>query len=365
MSPTAQRRAARRPPVAATPMAFVRAIALAYRLRGADPTEALRELGLNAADLADPDARLTSLPFERLALRAMRELDDEALGWFSRRLPWGSYGMLARASLSAPTLDVALKRWCRHHALLTDDITLSLQRTGGVAHLTLHERLAPGAALADVAERATLREFAHVSLLRNALGLAAWWIDARLPLLELDLAWPAPPHADVYGLLFAGARLRFGATHTQARLAADVLDEPLRRDEAALRAMLPQAIRLMVRPYHDRLLLERARQTLRAHPHADTRQLAALLHVSPRTLQRQLATAGTSVHALRDRVRRELAEQHLLRTNWPIKRVAAAAGFGHDKSFLRAFRAWTGMSPAVWRTRHRGAEPGPTDDHRS
>ncbi|MFN4103696.1 MAG: AraC family transcriptional regulator [Tepidimonas sp.] len=359
MSPTAQRPATRRAPVAATPMAFARAIALAYRLRGADPTDALREAGLSAADLDRTDARLTSLPFERLALRAMRELDDEALGWFSRRLPWGSYGMLARASLSAPTLHIALKRWCRHHALLTDDITLSLQRAGALAQLTLHERITPGAALADVAERATLREFAHVSLLRNALGLSAWWIDARLPLLELDLAWPAPAHADVYALLFAGARLRFGAPHTQARLAADVLDEPLRRDEAALRAMLPQAIRLMVRPYrHDRLLLERTRRALRAHPGADTRQLAEQLHVSPRTLQRQLAIAGTSVHALRDRVRRELAEQHLLRTTWPVKRIAAAVGFTHDKSFSRAFRAWTGCSPAEWRERARRADGG-------
>lgn len=354
MSPLVPPSSMRRPPVAATPMAFARAIVLAYRLRGGDPSEALREAGLDAAALADPQARLTSLPFERLALRAMRELDDEALGWFGRRLPWGSYGMLARASLSAPTLDVALKRWCRHHMLLTDDVTLTLQREGRVARLTLHERVAPGSALADVAERATLREFAHVSLLRNALGLSAWWIDARLPLLELDLAWPAPPHADVYPLLFPGTRLRFGAPRTEARLAASVLDEPLRRDEAALRAMLPQAIRLMVRPYrHDRLLLERARLALRAHPGADTAQLAALLHVSARTLQRQLAAAGTGVHALRDRVRRELAEQHLLRTPWPIKRVAAAVGFANDKSFLRAFRAWTGLSPAAWRARHR------------
>jgi hypothetical protein len=50
---------------------------------------------------------------------AMRALDDEALGWFSRRLPWGSYGLLCHASLCAPSLGVALARWCRHHALLT------------------------------------------------------------------------------------------------------------------------------------------------------------------------------------------------------------------------------------------------------
>jgi hypothetical protein len=35
---------------------------------------------------------------------AMQELDDEALGWFSRRLPWGSYGMLCRASITSPDL---------------------------------------------------------------------------------------------------------------------------------------------------------------------------------------------------------------------------------------------------------------------
>ena len=45
---------------------------------------------------------------------------------FSRRLPWGSYGMLARASISAPSLGLALQRWCRHHGLIADDITLQL-----------------------------------------------------------------------------------------------------------------------------------------------------------------------------------------------------------------------------------------------
>jgi hypothetical protein len=63
---------------------------------------------------------------ELLSGAAMQELDDEGLGAFSRKLPWGSYGMLARASISSPNLGVALKRWCRHHALIADDITLRL-----------------------------------------------------------------------------------------------------------------------------------------------------------------------------------------------------------------------------------------------
>ncbi len=67
----------------------------------------------------------------------MRELDDEALGWFSRRLPWGSYGMLARASISSPHLGLAMARWCRHHNLLTDDIALQLHHDGPQARIEL------------------------------------------------------------------------------------------------------------------------------------------------------------------------------------------------------------------------------------
>ncbi|WP_333709350.1 AraC family transcriptional regulator [Tepidimonas ignava] len=349
MSPTlppTQRR-----PVAATPVAFVRAIALAYARRGLDPQPALLDAGIDPALLTTPHARVTSLPFERLAARAMRELDDEALGWFSRRLPWGSYGMLARASLTAPDLGLALRRWCRHHALLTDDVLLQWREQEQHAELTLIEQRAPGANLPDVAQRATMREFAHVSLLRNVLGLAAWLIDARIVPQQVRLAMAAPAHADVYPLLFGGAPLLWDADATALRLSRAYLREPLRRDDAALRAMLPHAVRLMVRPYHhDRLLTERARAWLRSHPDgASAKRLADALHVSVRTLQRQLHEAGTSVQDLKDQVRRDLATEHLLRTRWPVKRIAAHVGFDNEKSFIRAFKAWIGQTPAAFR----------------
>ena len=109
-----------------TPFAFVQAVLKAYAARSCAPDKALA-----AAQIA-PDrhghwpSQVSPLQFERLCAAAMRELDDEAPGWFSRPLPWGSYGMLARASMGAPTLAVALKRWCRHHGLLTQDVALAL-----------------------------------------------------------------------------------------------------------------------------------------------------------------------------------------------------------------------------------------------
>ena len=128
-----------KPGRAATPMAFVRVIVQGYERYGADPSKALRSAQIAPRDVARPNARVTALQFEALNAHAMQELDDEALGWFTRRLPWGSSGMLCRASLTAPDLGVAIKRWCRHHRLLTDDIMLDLQVAGGVATVAITE----------------------------------------------------------------------------------------------------------------------------------------------------------------------------------------------------------------------------------
>ncbi len=313
----------------------------AYALRGLDPAQALAHAQIAPALLARPDGRITALQLERLSDAAMRELDDEALGWFSRPLPWGSYGMLARASISAPHLGLAMARWCRHHGLLTQDLRLDLAQDGNTAHLTLHEARDLG----------TLREFCHVSLLRNALGVACWLVDSRIPLRTADFAFARPLHADAYPVLF-GAPARFGADHTAISFDARYLALPLRRDEAALQAMLRHALPLQVLQYRrDQLLLARVRQMLRGEPQAshNADDLAARLNLSPRTLHRQLKDEGASLQALKDSVRRELATDLLQRSQRPIKQVALAAGFQNEKSFIRAFKGWTGMTPGEWR----------------
>ncbi|MBY0412108.1 MAG: AraC family transcriptional regulator, partial [Burkholderiaceae bacterium] len=77
---------------AATPIAFVHAIALAYERRALSPARALAQAQIAPELLQDDQARITAWQMEKISDAAMRELDDEALGWFSRRLPWGSYG---------------------------------------------------------------------------------------------------------------------------------------------------------------------------------------------------------------------------------------------------------------------------------
>jgi AraC-like DNA-binding protein len=327
-------------------MAFVRAILRAYEDRGLDPAGALAQAQLSPALARQPRGRITAAQMEALSAHAMRELDDESLGWSRRPLPWGSYGMLIRASMGAPTLGVALKRWCRHHGLICDNVALRVETQGSSACIVLEERAPLGQA----------REFCMVALLRNLHGVACWLIDSRLALQRAEFPFDEPAHADVYPTIFPGPA-RFAQASgplSEARLWLDAryLDLPLRRDEKALRQMLQRALPLTVLPYRrDRLLVAQVRQALlqQAQASHNAQALAGLLHLSVRTLHRQLKDEGTSLQAIKDEVRREHALELLHRSRKPIKQVAAAVGFLNEKSFIRAFKSWTGQTPAAFR----------------
>ncbi|MEJ6021733.1 AraC family transcriptional regulator [Ramlibacter sp. PS4R-6] len=333
-------------PTAATPMAFARVMAQAMARGGVNPAEALRAAQITPAQLAKADARITSLQMELLSGAAMQALDDEALGAFGRKLPWGSYGMLARASLSSPNLGVAIKRWCRHHGLIAADIRIGLQQQGDTAVIAIEE-------LANLARHgAGAREFCLVHVLRNIHGLACWYVDSRIPLAAARFPFPQPPHADAYRHMFPGGRIEFDAQQALVAFDARYLALPLRRDEKALRQMLKRALPLTVLQYRrDRLLVEQVRQVLVSHAEQahSAAHIARLLHVSPRTLHRQLKDEGASLQQLKDETRRERASDLLFRTEKPVKQVAAAVGFRNEKSFIRAFRQWTGTSPAEFR----------------
>lgn len=330
---------------AITPAAFVRGVVAAYARYGLDPADALQR-GQIAPDLVNsPDGRITAAQFEALADHAMRELDDEALGWFSRRLPFGTYGMLCRASITAPTLEVALKRWCRHHRLLTEDVLLDLEVGEETATVTIRELRDLGA----------FREFCLVTLLRYVLGFSCWAVDSRIALRAAEFPFAEPGHVSVYPTIFSRT-IRFGAAHAVIVFDKHYLSLPLTRSPVDLDNMLKGALRLTVLPYRrDRLLVERVRRVLR---NARGRSLgaedvASELALSTRTMHRRLREESTSLRDLKEEAKFELAKQELMRGRTPIKRIAEIAGFRNEKSFSRAFRTWTGASPREFRGRYR------------
>ena len=97
-------------------------------------------------------------------------------------------------------------------------------------------------------------------------------------------------------------------------------------------------------------MIPKLRDVLRADLSLRTGEsVAGALNVSLRTLNRRLREEGASLQGLKDEVRRDLAADRLVRTGRSIKQIAHEVGFHNEKSFMRAFKQWTGASPMSYR----------------
>ena len=77
--------------------------------------------------------------------------------------------------------------------------------------------------------------------------------------------------------------------------------------------------------------------------------VADVLGMHPRTLQRELRSSGAEFRGIVDRSRRELVTDYLLETRATLSQVAAMLGYGDQAAFNNAFQRWYGMPPGRWR----------------
>lgn len=205
----------------------------------------------------------------------------------------------------------------------------------------------------DRGDRGAARE---VILLCLLTGFAQAAEDlARDAIERIELAIDRPEYLPRFVHLPITRKMHFGQAHNRLCGPARFLDLPF----SAIKSVDIERIR--ARCEHDlsvfggRKLRHRVLGVLRNDP-TQTPSLgeaAALLAISPRTLKRRLAEQGTTYSALRQEVCLAHAEDRLLRTDATIEALAEQLGFSDAASFIRAFRRWTGLTPARYRALRR------------
>jgi AraC-like DNA-binding protein len=328
-------------PPLTVPIAFVRGMLSGLEAKGRPSDTFLADSGIAPELLQQTGARVTADQYVALFRLLTERLEDDGLCFFSRPLKRGSYALMARAALSAPNLEVAMRRTANTFRLLQDDVTLEVVRDDALA----------GLAIRFTDEPAQHPHFMHELLLRVFWRLMAWLAGGQLTTERFDFAYERPPYAASYRKIFPAA-LKFDQRHSAFWFDAARLKDPVRRDEAALRAFLADAQANIIVPRRgDHLVSARVRShlqhTLPAWP--DLAATADALHTSTPTLQRNLAGEGTSFQALKDELRRDMAIVRLNTSAIPLATLATELGFADSAAFQRAFKGWTGSAPGAYR----------------
>src|SRR5574337_538113 len=323
-------------PRATVAMGFVTGMVSALVARGVDFGGPLLAAGIARKALDDPAARVPLADYAALCNGLIQQLDDEGFALFSAPLRLGTFEFLCRGMMGSRDLAEALERATRFLRLVRPDLSVSVRRSREAATL-------------EIAEPAPLRPdrndpccvFAFEWLLRLLHGLACWLVGRELALASVRFPYACPAHADAYTLIYT-ARSLFDAPTLVARLNPNLLDLPIRRDEAALTAFLregPGKITMLYR--RDREMVRRVCDLLAEGFPRDVPldEAAHRLHLSARSLHRRLADEGSSFRTIKDALRRDLAQARLEKTRQPIAQIAEELGYAESSAFFRAFQA--------------------------
>jgi AraC-like DNA-binding protein len=304
------------------------------------PVDLLDGLGLSEQDLGVTQARVPIASYVAVLERARTLTAEPGLGfcWGLQMRP-SAYGYLGFAAMSAATLREAIELAIEFAPLISTGGGMHLQVDGGTASLVLDEQTDLGSVrdVVVIARLIGLWRIARVITGRDLPGAA-------------DISFPEPRYHARFAHLVAP--VRYGQPATRWVMAAEALETPLiMADRAALHVARAQCERQLDALSSNGRLARAVRHLLWNHDGGlrSPLEVARALHVSPRTLRRKLALQGSSLSLLFEEERCDRALSLLRASELSIEQVSERLGYRNVQNFTRAFRRWTGETPAAHR----------------
>lgn len=172
--------------------------------------------------------------------------------------------------------------------------------------------------------------------------------------ISIHWPFPEPPWAQHYRDFCQNSQ--FGAEHLCLDLPMELLDTPsLAPDPQAFRSALRECER-QLQQLQLGTVTERIQRRLQEveGEYPSLERMAALEHVSVRTLNRLLAQEGIRYQQLLDTVREEWACWMLIHSTASVDVIAEKLGYQDPSNFSRTFRRWLGVTPSAFRQQRHG-----------
>jgi AraC-like DNA-binding protein len=242
--------------------------------------------------------------------------------------------------LASNSLRTALERLDRYHRVLSDEQFMHLDETEEGLTLTLvfaHKKR-------DIPER----NDAELAVIMSVCRVN--YMDDLAP-VSVTLSHPKP---SCYARFFEYFRspVFFDAPHNSLTLSIDAVDRNLPGSNPQLAEINDRVvIEYLAKLDQDNITHKVKAIIIDQLPSGNVtdERVARLLHRSPRKLQRQLQSAGTTFNTILNQIRQDLALQYVGDQDTNMTEIAFLLGFSESSAFSRAFKRWTGVSPSEYR----------------
>jgi AraC-like DNA-binding protein len=314
---------------------------------GLDQDALCRAAGVDRQALDKPDSRIPTAQFVTILTEAERLGRDPFIGIHAGQ-QCEPRGPVAYLLMSCDHLADGLQSLARVAATALDRIRIDLDIGVDTASVVIH----PCDRTFESSPQAV--EYLSMAILRML----------RRAYPDLDLREVDFRHLHASGVEEAsrafGAPVRFAAAENRivlparelqrhSRLANPLVTDQLTKLAAALAAQVTPVASLQDR------VVQTARALLAAGVRPHRAVVARRLGRSQRSLQRALEAEGTTFRAVQESVLRELVEALLSNPTLKLDAVAHSVGFGDQAAFSKAFRRWTGCTPARYRAQLAGS----------
>lgn len=269
---------------------------------------------------------------------------DESLGLRMGRLATAAtYNLAAHLVVHASTLREGIGSLTRFHRLLADRLFWQLHEHEGTVTLVCH---VTGGSPACRRFRAEVVASAFCRILRH--------FDRGVRPQTVAFDFSAPTYHAEYTSAFGGAE-RFDQAFTGIVFDRSLLDAvQLHQDPEFHTALCAQAEKRVLRMTRTIRYTERVREFALGCAPRDRRNMEAVAHglgLSARSLRRRLGEEGSSYADVIASVLATLAKRLISEEAHSIEATAYAMGYSDPTAFHRAFKRWTGSTPAAYRSR--------------
>ena len=311
------------------------------RQLGQDPADVLAAVGLDQKLFDDPDRLISYAARGRLMRHCAARTDCEHFGLLvGQRGGLHSLGMVGFLIKNCADVRSALHTLARHFHLHTSAAEVCLEEAGDWVTLSYQTLYPEFEAQEHIYDGSVATMF---NIVRELCGHD--WAPAKV-LFTHRKPVSEKPYRD-----FFRAPLEFNSQRNGLIFRSRYLGREIASADPGLRRILDrQAEDLERKSGHE--FLEKITNLISSGilmGYSSEEEIAALLSMHPRTLRRRLKDVETTFQLLADKCRYNIARQLLESSDTPVSEIAAALAYADASAFTRAFRRWSGTTPARYR----------------